>query len=230
VLASVALVLTTGVALAALVARAGNADMWSRFSNAGQAFGVLTAVLSGFALAALVITFWMQLQELQAQRTELCAQRELLSQAKAALHRSAAAEIRSLHNSLLKMAMDDDDLAAVWPTLRPGLSPTQNRQFLYANLILQHNRLYYEISDWSEPEMRNNIRYLFTNPVMRDYWRTTRTRRADILVPESGETLFDQIAEQIFQEHGDVPLSISGGAVVGDDLTDFEETSTEQAA
>src|SRR2546423_8092597 len=117
---SVATVLIAGLSLVAMVARGGTTDTWNRWSAAGQAFGVLTAVFSGFALAALVITFLMQLQELKAQRTELCQQRELLRQARVALHRSAEAEIRTLHTDLMRLAMDDDDLADVWPSLVAG--------------------------------------------------------------------------------------------------------------
>ena len=69
--------------------------------------------MSGLAVAALVITFWLQLQELKAQRTELCQQRELLGNAQAALHRSAEADLRALHGNLTKMAIDDEDLAEV---------------------------------------------------------------------------------------------------------------------
>src|SRR5437868_4112766 len=55
--AAVGVVLVVGLVLVALVAQTGSADTLNRWSSAGQAFGVLTAVFSGFALAALVITF-----------------------------------------------------------------------------------------------------------------------------------------------------------------------------
>src|SRR5437764_12386327 len=119
--ASVAVVLVTGLGLVALVAQGGSStDTWIRWSNAGQAFGVLTAVFSGFALAALVITFVMQLQELKAQRMELCQQRVLLGQAGTALHRSAEAQLRTLHRDLMRLAMEDEELAEVRPTLVSG--------------------------------------------------------------------------------------------------------------
>src|SRR5256885_2340471 len=114
---SVATVLIAGLSLVAMVARGGTTDTWNRWSAAGQAFGVLTAVFSGFALAALVITFLMQLQELKAQRMELCQQRELLGRAGTALHRSAEAQLRNLHRDLMRLAMEDEELAEVWPTL-----------------------------------------------------------------------------------------------------------------
>src|SRR5947207_4034264 len=105
--ASVAVVPVTGLVLVALVPQGGSTDTWVRWSNAGQAFGVLTAVLSGLAVAALIVTFWLQLQELKAQRIELCQQRELLSNAESALRRSADTDLRARHSDLTRMAIDD---------------------------------------------------------------------------------------------------------------------------
>jgi hypothetical protein len=198
---SVGVVLTAGLALVALVTQAGSSDTWSRWSNAGQAFGALTAVFSGFALAALVITFWMQLQELKAQRTELCQQRELLGQARAALHRSAEAEIGGLHGELMKMAINDDDLAAVWPTLKADLTSRRNRQYLYANVILQHHRLRFRTSDYTEAELRGVLGYLFTSPLMREFWQDSERSRTTFLVPGTAEFIFQEIATQVLHEH-----------------------------
>jgi hypothetical protein len=197
---SVALVLIAGLGLVALVAQGGSTDTWARWSNAGQAFGVLTAVFSGCALAALVVTFLMQLQELKAQRTELCQQRELLSQARLALHRSAEAQLGALHGNMLKLAMDDVDLAEVWPPLATGLACIRNRQYLYANLILQHHRLRFRISDYTEAELKAVLRYLFSSPLIREYWDHSERSRATFLVPGTGEFLFNQIAADVFRE------------------------------
>ena len=199
---SVAGVLLSGLGLVALVARGGSSDTWGRWSNAGQAFGVLTAVFSGFALAALVITFWMQLQELKAQRMELCQQRETVSQAQAALHRSAEAGLSALHGNLMKLAIDDDDLAAVWPKLQPDLSARRNRQYLYANLIVHHEWLRFRISDYTEAELRKVLQYLFTSPLICEFWKCVEGTRASLLVPDTPEFLFDQVAAQVFREYG----------------------------
>jgi hypothetical protein len=202
---SVGIVLGSGLVLVAVVTQAGSTDTWNRWSSAGQAFGVLTAVFSGFALAALVITFWMQLQELKAQRTELCQQRELLAQAQTALHRSAEADIRALHTDLMKMAIDDNDLADVWPPLQSGLLPRRNRQYLYANLVIQHAWLNIQIRDYSEAEMRNNLRHLFASPLIREYWADTQARRERLLVPGTPEFAFNEIADEVFREQVDPP-------------------------
>ena len=198
--AFVGAILLAGIGMVALVTAEGSTDMWARWSNAGQAFGVLTAVLSALALAALLVTFWLQLQELKSQRIELCQQRELLAHAQTALHRSAEAELRALHNNLTKMAIDDVDLAEVWPPLQAGLPVRRNRQYLYANLILQHAWLYYRVSDYTEAEMRSNLRYLFESPLFREFWLATREPRSSVLVPGTDEFRFDEIAHEVFRE------------------------------
>ncbi len=199
--ASVAVVLVTGLVLVALVAQGGSTDTWIRWSNAGQAFGVLTAVFSGFALAALVITFVMQLQELKAQRMELCQQRELLGRAGTALHRSAEAQLRNLHRDLMRLAMEDEELAEVWPTLVSGLAPGRNRQYLYANLIIQHHWLRFRISDITEEQLRSELGYLFSSPLVRQYWRDTERARASHIVPGTEEFHFNQVVAQVASEN-----------------------------
>jgi hypothetical protein len=218
-LAAVGAVLVAGLLLVALVAQTGSTDTWNRWSSAGQAFGVLTAVFSGFALAALVITFGLQLQELRAQRIELCQQRELLGDAKAALHRSAEADMRALHASIVKMAMDDTDLAEVWPPLQPGLRPRRNRQYLYANLIVQHVWLNVQIGVLTDEEMRNHLRYVFGSPIMREYWAASRTNRARTLVPGTPEFAFSRVGDEVFLEVGGAPgkAAWASGAALPDE-------------
>jgi hypothetical protein len=198
--AFVGTILLAGIGMVALVTAEGSTDTWARWSNAGQAFGVLTAVLSALALAALLVTFWLQLQELKSQRIELCQQRELLADAKSALHRSAEAELRSLHSDLTRMAIEDSELAEVWPALQPGLTPSRNRQYLYANLILQHSWLSYRLGEFTEAEMRSHLRYLFTSPLFRAFWEAVQEQRGALLVPGTDEFRFDQIAGEVFND------------------------------
>ncbi len=84
----------------------------------------------------------MQFKELQMQRQELALQRHEMSQTQAELHRSAEADLRRLHVELLRMAINDEGLGAVWPDPIARLIRTAvRRQFWYANLIYQHQRL-----------------------------------------------------------------------------------------
>jgi hypothetical protein len=194
-------ILTAGLAIVALLSQHGSTAMWIRWSNIGQAFGALNSVVAGFALVALVVTFLAQLQEFRAQRAELAVQRESLRLAQSDLHRGTEAELRKLHVDLLKMAMNDSQLAAVWPALKPGLSRERNRQYLYANLILQHAWLMVRISDYTEAEMQSNLRYLFTSPLMREYWQASARNRSAILVSGTDEYRFAEVADEICAEY-----------------------------
>jgi hypothetical protein len=196
----VAVVLTLGVGMVAMLGRGGDDRTWSRWSNVGQAFGALTAIVSGLALAALVVTFVMQFRELQAQRAELALQRELAGRVEGHLHRSAEAELRTLHMDLLKLAMNDRQLAAVWPPF-PGVTEEQNRQFLYANLVLQHTWLQKSLGLSSKAETQSNLRYLFASPLIREYWRATEPSRASVYVAGSTEFLSARMADEICREY-----------------------------
>jgi multisubunit Na+/H+ antiporter MnhC subunit len=196
----VAVVLTLGVAMVAMLGRGGDDRTWSRWSNVGQAFGVLTAIVSGLALAALVVTFVMQFRELQAQRAELALQRELAGRVEGHLRRSAEAELRTLHMDLLKLAMNDSQLAAVWPPF-PGVSAERNRQFLYANLVLQHVWLQHSLGASTEAETQSNLRYLLASPLIREYWRATAPSRARIYIAGTTECILAAMTDEICREH-----------------------------
>jgi multisubunit Na+/H+ antiporter MnhC subunit len=200
----IGIVLLTGVGMVAVVARNGTSDAWGRWSSVGQAFGVLTAVISGFAVAALVVTFWMQLRELKAQRLELAQQRELLSEAKSALHKTAETGFRTVHIDLIKLAMADPTLAAVWPPLKPGLSEERTTQYLYANLLIQQTWHMLRSGAYTEAEMQGNLRYLFRNPLIREYWRISAESRSTVLVPDTAEFAWNRIADEICIEYENV--------------------------
>ena len=126
--------------MVAIFAPAADSATWSLWGAVGESFGALNAIFSGLALAALVVTFWLQFKELRSQRMELSLQRESLIQSHQELHRAAEVNIRHLHVDLMKMAIDDPVLAELWPLAHTGLAPECLRQYFYANLMLQHIR------------------------------------------------------------------------------------------
>jgi hypothetical protein len=95
--------------------------------------------------------------------------------------------------------------AQAWPQLQPDLRPRRNRQYLYANLIVQYAWLNVQIGDYTEAEMRNNLRYLFDSPLMQEYWAATQANRARFLVPGTPEFAFNEVANEVFLESGGVP-------------------------
>ncbi|MDQ7908425.1 DUF6082 family protein [Phytohabitans sp. ZYX-F-186] len=176
---------------------------WAERANVGDSFGVVNAVVSGLALAALIVTLWLQSRELALQRAELAMQRESLNQSRVELHRSAEASLRMLHVDLIRMSIDDPSLAEVWPPLAPGVSHERERQYLYANLIYQHVWLGLRISDYTDEQMQNHLRYIFTSSLMREYWRAAARARTS-LVPGTAEYAFAEAADRICGEYEDL--------------------------
>lgn len=197
--AFIGVVVVAGLGLVAVLGPVVQSQTWIVWGNVGQAFGVLASVLSGLALAAVVIVFRAQRQEIANQQTELALQREYLREARAELHRSAEANLRMLHVDLIRLALDDPQLADVWPI--SGVPADRRRQYLYANLIVQHAWLQERVSVYSEEEMRSNLRYLFESPVIREFWRTTMNARDRVLVPETPEFRFAQQANAVCREY-----------------------------
>jgi len=166
--------LLAGVGLAAILSRSGAPADWSKWSDVGQTFGVLSSIFSGLALAAVTITARVELREIK---------------------RRGASEAGNFHLEILKLSINDAELAAVWPELKPDLTPTRNRQFLYANLIYQfHLRLLQEKS--AEAEVLGSLRYLFTSPLMREYWAAAERGRS-FLEPGSPEQLLTSKVDEI---------------------------------
>ena len=193
------IVLFAGIGIAALLGRSGSTDLWTRWGNVGQTFESINTIFSGLAFVALVVTFAIQFQELRMQRIELKLQREAMKASNGSLHTSAAANLRSLHMELMRMAIDDPELAAVWPDFDVGLSIKRNRQYLYANLIIQHLWLYLQIGEYSEDEARGMLHYMFSSPLMRDYWAASeRVRRW--LVADTPEHLFAKMVDDLYGE------------------------------
>jgi hypothetical protein len=196
-------ILLLGLGAVAVLQSTGSQDGWSARANIGDSFGVVNAIVSGLALAALIVTLWLQSRELSLQRAELALQRDSLNQSRVELYRSAEASLRMLHVDLIRMSIDDPSLAEVWPPLHPGAPHEKERQFLYANLIYQYMWLGLRISDYSEEEVQNRLRYMFTSPLMREYWRAASRARMS-LVPGTQEYLFAEAADRICNEYEDL--------------------------
>jgi hypothetical protein len=127
--------------------------------------------------------------------------------------RHSHASMPQLHQELLKMAIEDERLAEVWPPLEPDLSPEHNRQYLYANLMINHHWLCLRTGDYTDEQVERNLRYLFRSRLMRKYWRAASTARR-YLVPGTDEFSFSQLADDICHEYEAVMPSerpVNGG-------------------
>ncbi|NMO56254.1 hypothetical protein HH310_34390 [Actinoplanes sp. TBRC 11911] len=177
----VAFALAVGVGLAATLAWRGTSEDWSRWSDVGQTFGALSSIIAILSLAAVVITARIQFRELQG---------------------SVAANLSAMHLEIMRMSVDDLELADVWPAYAAGLSATQNRQYLYANIIYQFHWTSLKLNKASDEDVVASMRYLFTSPIMRGYWTAGKHIRAS-LNPGGPEYLFAAKLDNICAEYDD---------------------------
>jgi hypothetical protein len=185
--------LLAGVGAAAALAQQGGPDEWHTWSDVGQTFGVLSSIISSLALVAVVITA-------RQNREELERHRQFLMHNNAELKRTSYSSLGMLHQNLVKMSIDDDDLAQVWPAFDPSITPERNRQFLYANLIYSFQLTALQSGNHTETSVIETMRYLFSNPQMRDYWRFARKARTT-LDPASFEYEFTLKVDRICAEY-----------------------------
>ncbi|KUL39972.1 hypothetical protein ADL15_07935 [Actinoplanes awajinensis subsp. mycoplanecinus] len=187
------LVLAAGIAMTAVIGRFGNDVGWSRWSDVGEAFGAVNSVVSALAVAALLITWTLQSRD-------LATQRKILEDAQIALRRSADVGIRNLHVNLIRMAIENPDLAAVWP-IDGVYDPVVRGQHMYANLMIQHVWLQFTAGLASREELINNLRHLFASPRVRDFWRDTADSRNNVYEAGTEESRLALIAEEIWTEY-----------------------------
>ncbi|GLW28174.1 DUF6082 family protein [Actinoplanes regularis] len=198
--------LLVGVGLAVAVSGQVDTEQWNRLSDVGQTFGALSALISGLALGVVVVSARMQFRDMRQGRIELQRQMELLARNQSELHRAAELSHLDLLIKLMKMSIDDPVLAEVWPEYGPDLPEERNRQYLYANIIYQFNQASAQMNEYTEEQVLENIRYLFTSPLMRDYWAAaTRARKA--LQPGSREYEFSQKVDALCREYDNVAAS-----------------------
>ncbi|WP_189082216.1 DUF6082 family protein [Mangrovihabitans endophyticus] len=196
-------VVLIGIGLVSMLGQRGDSLPWAQWSDIGEAFGAVNAVASAFAVLALVITWALQARELRSQRTEIIALRTVVQRAEAALQRSADVDVRHLHVDLTRMAIENPDLAEVWPR-HAEAAPAVRAQYLYANLLLQHAWLQHTTGLATREEMISNLRFLFASPTVRAFWRETANSRQSIYVNDSRELGLAATADQIWREYESV--------------------------
>ena len=186
------------VGITALLAVALGKGLQAKMGSLGQIFESVNAVFSGLGFIALVITFRLQHAELRLQRQELAYQREAMNRTQVQLRRSAKADIRTCHVELMRLSMADPDLAVVWPEFQAGPSTTVTKQFIYANLIVQHQRMMFDLGFFTEEDIRALFRYLFTSSTMQGFWEARMVARHVITRPGSPEWTFDLLVDAAY--------------------------------
>jgi len=131
-------------------------------STFGDSFGFLSALFNALAFVLLVWTLLLQMSELRLQRQEMSTM--------------VATQIRQLHISLQKLAMDDPSLAEVWEPKTEG--ETTYGQRAYVNLMLSHWEMQYRERLLSREQIEVVLtKYLSDNRHFRAFWLSAQTYR-----------------------------------------------------
>jgi hypothetical protein len=75
--------------------------------------------------------------------------------------------------------MEDPDLAAVYSNIQVD-SPTQRRQYLFANALYTNALLAYRVGVVNWEELHGHLRMICLNPIFRNYWEAHRPHRASL--------------------------------------------------
>lgn len=184
-----ALAITASVIVPLVVLAALDDETLERWSLIGQAISPVGLLYSGLALFAIVLTLVLQ-------QRDLSHQRESLNVALDEQRRSSEIALRALHVDLIKMAIDDNELAEVWPPLAPGVPET--RKDHYCNLILNLQKVAYEAKTIEEAELRGALAYLMRSNDMYDFWTKVRATRVEITEGDTGEDFFTALVDDAY--------------------------------
>jgi hypothetical protein len=185
--AAVAAVLTFGclflgsVLLPIVLLYRTDATTLERWSQIGQAVEPIGVFYSGAALFAVIVALAIQRRQLRTQAREL-------SLALREQERSSEISLRQLHTDLIKMAIDDPELADVWPPMAPGIRG--GRTDHYCNLILNLQKVAYEAGTIEKTELAGVLRYLMSSPQMYSFWTKARSARIVVTEGDPGEDFF----------------------------------------
>ncbi|GAA4624554.1 hypothetical protein GCM10023196_025160 [Actinoallomurus vinaceus] len=147
-----------GVSPLALDVFHGSASHWNRLSSIGQTYGAASAVLSVLAVIGVAVTLVLQARDSRSIRLQA---------------------IRESHTRLLEMAMNDPELNKVWGP--SGLSDpfVQQRQSMYANMIVSQWEMSYATRTLTDDHLRLLAAEFLSGTIGRDFWTLARRARLD---------------------------------------------------
>ncbi|MFI9640186.1 DUF6082 family protein [Micromonospora sp. NPDC051925] len=105
---------------------------WPLLGSVGEAYGATSAILASLALIGVVASLIIQAREAKATREQA---------------------LRGLHTDLLKMAVDDPGLLPCWDPIEEPTDPEWFRRHVYANLIVSHWQLMWEVGVLTRPHL-----------------------------------------------------------------------------
>ncbi|MCW2904825.1 MAG: hypothetical protein JWO67_7090 [Streptosporangiaceae bacterium] len=147
-----------GLSPLALDSFGGSATSWARRGTIGETYGAAAALLSVLALAGIAASLVLQAREMMVSREQAA---------------------RAVHTDLLKMAMDDPAYLECWGPYSSSADQTEQRQYLYVNLILSYWESRYELGQLTDVHLRAGASRLFqAQPGLR-FWGDTRSLRVE---------------------------------------------------
>jgi hypothetical protein len=120
----------------------------TRMSNIGQAYGGISAFLSGGAAAGVAAALFYQSRQIKT---------------------SQAQGIRMMQVELMRMLIENPDLRPKSPTL-PGVSGAQRSRIIFSNLMFRYLEMGFEIGYFPSDSLRYELKEQFKQPEIRQAW------------------------------------------------------------
>ncbi|MDG4808088.1 DUF6082 family protein [Micromonospora sp. WMMD1120] len=130
---------------------------WALLGNVGETYGAASAILAALALVGVVSSLVLQARETKAAREQA---------------------LRALHTDLLKMGIDDPALLECWGPIEDAADTDWFRKHVYANLIVTHWQLMWEVDVLSAPHLEVLADQFFRGQVGRRFWTEARGPRS----------------------------------------------------
>jgi len=163
----------------------------NRWSEIGAALSPVGIFFSGAAFIAIAVTLLLQGGQLRHQREELNITQEEQK-------RGSEVTLRQLHNDLIKMAIDDPELLAVWPPLISGGAETKKDH--YCNLILNMQKVAYETRTIEFAELRGALDYLMRSQHIYLFWTKARSARLGVTGGDEAEDFFTSEVDRAYAD------------------------------
>ncbi|MEV3857630.1 DUF6082 family protein [Streptomyces sp. NPDC050095] len=153
IVCSMGLVVISPLALPALD---GRGEDWQKISNIAQAYGAVSALLSGLAVIGVIVSLILQAREGKASRVQTA---------------------RAAHTDLIKTAIENPDYLECWGGPDPTRTVLMRRQHMYINLVISYWEMSYEIGDLKDDWLAAVCDEVFTGEIGRSFWERNRAAR-----------------------------------------------------
>jgi hypothetical protein len=180
IVGAMGLVVVSPLALAALD---GDGENWERIGNIAQAYGAVSALLSGLAVVGVAVSLVLQAREAKASRVQ---------------------NTRTMHMEFTKLAMENPEYLGCWGGPDASRTVLLRRQHMYVNLVVSHWEMWFELGDLTERWLASMCDEIFAGEIGRSFW--ARTREARISTASTRRMKhFNQIIDARYEAALDTP-------------------------